>query len=319
MNCFVLSHVAASSIAGSASAQKPVWDANTVVLESPELAEGVFSVIPAGADEIAENGAPVATSSGFVIGDDSVLVIDTMLNAGLHSQIFGLIRTGTGLPVRYGLNTSFHGNHACGNQYLPDETLIIQHNITPEFISEQLEADQAFMIQNSGEGRGIEDITAPPAELSVADQGEIEVDPGGIAVTIRDYGFARTDGDLFVSVPSGNILWTGNPVIAEAPAPPWLLDGHLTETGDALQATLSDVDAETRIVPGHGPVTDLSAIQWSIDYLTAVKTEVRAAVSEGPSPAETVAQLLQPEYQGYALFGWVHPGLNVTAAYKQLQ
>jgi glyoxylase-like metal-dependent hydrolase (beta-lactamase superfamily II) len=319
MKTLPISIIAANLIAGTAMAQEPVWDANTVVLESQELGEGVFAVIAVGADDMAASGIPIATSSGFVVGDESVLVIDTMLNERLNTQLFDLIATETDLPVRYAVNTSFHGDHSYGNQYLPEETLIIQHGFTSEFIPEHLEADKAFMIQNFGSGRGIEEIMATPADILVADKGEISIDLGDVTVNIRDYGFAQTGGDLFVSVPSANVLWTGNPVIAEAPALPWLLDGHLIETRDTLQAVLADFDADTQIVPGHGPVTDVSAIQWSIDYLTAVETDVRAAVADGLSLEETVARVQLPEYQGYALFGWVHPSLNVPAAYSDLQ
>jgi Uri superfamily endonuclease len=65
-------------------------------------------------------------------------------------------------------------------------------------------------------------------------------------------------------------------------------------------------------------VTDISAIRWSIDYLTAVENEVRAAVAEGLSLEETVASVQLPEFQGYALFRCVHPSLNVLAAYSDL-
>ena len=43
------------------------------------------------------------------------------------------------------------------------------------------------------------------------------------------------------------------------------------------------------------PVTDISAIQWSIDYLSAIENDVRAAVAEGLSLEETVAQVQLPE------------------------
>jgi glyoxylase-like metal-dependent hydrolase (beta-lactamase superfamily II) len=317
MKHFILGAVAASTIAGAALAQ-PVWDGNTVVLESQKLAEGIFAVIPTGADAMADQGMPIATSGGFIIGTDSVLVVETMLNERLNSQLFALISTETDLPVRYAVNTSFHGDHAYGNQYLPSETLIIQHGAAAAYIGNYLEADKAFMIQNFGEGRGIEEIAVTPADILVGDAGSLSVDLGGITVDIRDYGFAQTGGDLFVSVPSANILWTGNPVIAKAPAVPWLLDGHLVETRDTLQAVYNNVDADTTIVPGHGPITDLATIQWNIDYLTAVEQGVKAAIAEGLSLEETIARVKLPEFAGYALFGWVHPGLNVPAAYKDL-
>ena len=317
MKHFFLGAVAASTIAGAALAQ-PVWDGNTVVLESQKLAEGIFAVIPTGADAMADQGLPIATSGGFIIGTDSVLVVETMLNERLNSQLFALIAAETDLPVRYAVNTSFHGDHAYGNQYLPRETLIIQHGAAAAYIGNHLEADKAFMIQNFGEGRGIEEIVVTPADILVGDAGSLSVDLGGITVDIRDYGFAQTGGDLFVSVPSANILWTGNPVIAKAPAVPWLLDGHLVETRDTLQAVYNNVDADTTIVPGHGPITDLATIQWNIDYLTAVEQGVKAAIAEGLSLEETVASVQLPEFAGYALFGWVHPSLNIPAAYNDL-
>ena len=181
------------------------------------------------------------------------------------------------------------------------------------------EADTAFMKMNFGEGRGIEEITPTDADILVGVGGSLSIDLGGISVAIRDYGFAQTGGDLFVSVPSANVLWTGNAIVAEAPSLPWLLGGHLVETRKALEAVRADFDAETRVVPGHGPVTDLGAFNWYIDYLNAVETEVRVAIAEGLSLEDTVARVAMPDYQGYALFNWVHSGLNVPAAYQELQ
>ncbi len=305
--------------ANIAPAQEPIWDGNTVILNAQELADGVFAVIPAGAEEMAQQGHPIATSAGFVIGSESVLVIDTMLNQRLNAQLMDLIKAQTDLPLRYAVNTSFHGDHSYGNQYLPEETLIIQHKTASAYISEHLEADKAFMIQNFGTGRGIEEVVATPADILIADAGEIDINLGGLTVNIRDYGFAQTGGDLFVSVPAVNVLWTGNPVIAQAPALPWLLDGHLIETRRTLETVLRDFDQDTRIVPGHGPVTDIGTIQWNIDYLGTVETAVKAAIADGLTLDQTVERVKLPEFQGYALFGWVHPQLNVPAAYKDLK
>ena len=76
MKHFILSSLAIGLTAGIAYAQEPVWDANTIVLESEKLAEGVFAVIPTGATEMAENGFPIATSAGFVIGENGVLIAE---------------------------------------------------------------------------------------------------------------------------------------------------------------------------------------------------------------------------------------------------
>ncbi|MDU8929639.1 MBL fold metallo-hydrolase [Alisedimentitalea sp. MJ-SS2] len=316
-----ISSASALIIAATTSAtlaNEPVWDGNTVVLESQKLADGVFAVVPTGAAEMAANGYPIATTGGFVIGDNAVLVVESMLNQRLNGQLFELIAAETDKPVRYLVNTSFHGDHSYGNHYVPEEVDIIQHADTAAYIHSHFEADTAFMIQNFGQGRGIEEVEPADADILVSDGGQISINLGGVTVDIRDFGYAQTGGDLFVSVPEADVLWTGNAVVAQAPALPWLLDGHLIETRDTLQAVFNSFDSDTRVVPGHGPVTDMGAIKWNIDYLNAVETEVKAAISDGLSLEETVGRVKLEEFAGYALFGWVHPGMNVPAAYADL-
>ncbi|NOR61501.1 MAG: MBL fold metallo-hydrolase [Rhodobacteraceae bacterium] len=319
MKYFTLSAVVALGLANTALAQEPVWDGNTVVLESQELADGVFAVIPTGADEMAAAGYPIATSGGFVIGENGVLVIESMLNQRLNTQLNELIAAETSLPVLYLVNTSYHGDHSYGNQYIADEIIIIKHVNAATYADEYLEEDKAFMIQNFGEGRGIEGVVPTDADILVGEGGSLRVDLGGVSVDIRDYGFAQTGGDLFVSVQSANVLWTGNPIVAQAPAVPWLLSGHLVETRDTLQAVYEAFDANTKVVPGHGPVTDIAAIKWGVDYLTAIEDGVSEAISDGLSLEETVASVQLPDFQGYALYGWVHPNMNVPAAYSDLK
>lgn len=315
----VLSSLAIGLIAGAAVAQEPVWDGNTVNLEAQELATGIYAVIPTGADEMAAAGYPIATTGGFIVGENGVLVIESMLNERLNGQLFNLIAAETDKPVRYLVNTSHHGDHSYGNFYVPEEVNIIQHANTAAFIATHIEADKAFMIQNFGAGRGIEEIEATDADILVAEGSTLTIDLGGVTVDIRDFGFAQTGGDLFISVPDANVLWTGNAIVAQAPALPWLLDGHLLDTRDTLQAVYDAFDADTRVVPGHGPVTDIASVKWGVDYLTAVETEVKAALAQGLSVEDTVAAVQLPDFQGYALFGWVHPNMNVPAAYADLK
>ncbi len=214
--------------------QEPVWDANIIILEAQKLSEGVFAVIPTGAPDMASKGYPIATSGGFVVGDRGVLVIESMLNKRLNDQLFALIKTETDKPVTHLVNTSYHGDHAYGNFYVPDAVNIIQHESAADYIANHFVADTEFMMQNFGKGRGIEEIRPVKADTLVKTGGSLTIDLGGKTVVITDYGFAQTGGDLFVSVPSANVLWTGNPVLSDAPALPWLLYGHLVETHDTL-------------------------------------------------------------------------------------
>ena len=312
-----LAATAALSIS-SAFANGPVWDGNKVELVSEKLADGVYAYYPSDAKELEKKGKPVATSGGFIVGDKGVLIIDTMLNERLNKQVQNIVKQKAGKSIIYAVNTSAHGDHSYGNMYLPEETTIIQHGNTKAYIDGHFKADTEFMIQNFGEGRGIEEIKPVNADVLVAKDGKITIDLGGKSVDIIDFGFAQTGGDLFVWEPEAKVLWSGNAIVAVKPSLPWLLGGHLVDTLESLKKVYAFLPADARVVPGHGSVIAREDIKWHIDYLETVKNQVQAAIDDGLTLEQTVERVKMPEFSGYALFGWVHPGLNVPAAYKDL-
>lgn len=305
-------------VSATAGAQEPIWDGNTVQLQAEKLADGIYAVVPDDAAEKAPKGIPVATSAGFVVGENGVLVIDSMLNKRLATQLINLVKQVTDKPIRYVVNTSFHGDHSYGNYVFPASATIIQHVATKAYIDQHFEKDTVFMIQNFGAGRGIEEVVPRTGDILIPEGGSLVLDLGSRAVELHDFGFAQTGGDLFVWMPDAEVLWTGNPIIAQKPAVPWLLDGHLVETLATLRKLYDFISADTKIVPGHGPATDRAAIEWNINYLTTVQNEVTAAIRDGLTLEQTVDRVKMPEFAGYQLFGWVHPSLNVPAAYKDL-
>ncbi len=299
-------------------AQDPVWDANKVELAVQSVGDNVYAIIPSDAKEKAKLGYPIATTGGFVIGDNAVLVVESMLNERLANQVTALIKSKTDKPVKYLVNTSFHGDHSYGNYTFSPDVQIIQHAHAKGYVDNYFKQDTEFMMQNFGTGRGIEQVVPKTGDILVPKNGHITIDLGNKFVDINDYGFAQTGGDLFVAVNSDNVLWTGNPVVSTKPALPWLLDGHLLETLATMRYVYGIVDENTKVIPGHGPVTDRSAIKWHIDYLADLKSEIKAAIKAGKSLEETQATVTMPNFQGYALHGWVHSALNVPAAYKEL-
>lgn len=303
---------------GSASAAEPIWDGNKVQMQSEKLADGVFAYYPSDARELNAKGGAAATSGGLIVGSKGALLIETMLNKRLNQQVQDLSRKLGGKPLIYAVNTSAHGDHSFGNMFLPASTRIVQHANTRTYIDKHLGDDKAFMIKNFGTGRGIEEIKARTGDILVAPMATVSLDLGGKVVDVIDFGFAQTGGDLWVWEPQSKVMWAGNPVIAAKPALPWLLDGHLVATLDTLKRVYAFLPADARIIPGHGVAMTREDMKWHIDYLAAVRANVQAAVDKGLTLEQTVQQTTMPEFAGYALFGWVHPGLNVPAAYRDL-
>lgn len=300
-------------------AAEPIWDANQVQMRSQPLAPGAFALLPADAAEINARGGAAATSGGLIVGSRGALLIETLLNQRLHEQVRAIAKEkAAGLPLLYAVNTSSHGDHSFGNMFLPPETRLVQHVQTAHFIATHLDQDKAFMLQNFGQGRGIEPIRAREPDILVPAGGKLVLDLGGRQVEILDFGFAQTGGDLFVWDAQSRTLWAGNPVIAAKPALPWLLDGKLVQTLATLQKVYDFLPADATIVPGHGVPMPREGLRWHLDYLQAVQSGVNDALARGLSLEQTVAELKMPQFRGYQLFDWVHPVLNVPAAYRDL-
>jgi cyclase len=291
----------------------PPWDAARVNLTSKELAPGVFAVMPD--DVLAKDH--VATTAGFVIGERGVLVIESMLNGDLASQLIGLVRQATTKPIRFLVNTSYHGDHAYGNYLFPENTVVIQHPATKKHMEENFEEDRRFMLGLMGKGKGIERVQARTADIAVPEM--LGVDLGGRIVEVRHFGFAQTPGDLVVWLPDAKVLWVGNMIQAPSPALPWLLEGRHEETIATLSRVRDFLPEDATIIPGHGRPMRPADIEFPLRYLRDLDGAVRAAIAEGRSVESAIDAVAMAEYGGYSLFEWAHKTVNVPAAYRELQ
>ena len=288
------------------------WDATSVILNSKELAPGVFAVLP---DDVYKKDH-VATTAGFVIGERAVLVIESMLNGDLAAQLIGLVRKATSKPIRFLVNTSYHGDHAYGNYVFSEDTVIVQHPATKRYMDEHFEDDRQFMIGLMGKRKGIERVQARTADVVVPDM--ISIDLGNRTVEVRHLGFAQTPGDLVVWVPDAKVLWVGNMIQAPSPALPWLLEGRHHETIETLGRVRAFLPADATIIPGHGRPMRPSDIDFPLNYLRELDGLVGKAIDEGRSAEEAPETVAMAHYGDYSLFDWAHKTVNVPAAYRHL-
>lgn len=298
---------------------KYVWTPNAIVLTSQRLADRVYAVYDRNATTQSGAGIPSATSGGFVIGDNGVLLVESMINRQLFCQLIALVRAQTDKPITHVINTSSHGDHSFGNTFLPKGVHVVQHQRTAEYIAAHFQEDVAFMKMNFGTDQGLDEVRAVAADTLVSDTTPYKVDLGGIQVEARYYGFAQTGGDLFVHVPSAKVLWTGNPLVAQKPAVPWLLAGHGKDVATTLAQVRLALPADTIVVPGHDHPTNPAGFDFSVNYLHAMMGEVGASISKGLTVDQTVAAVTLPSYQGYAIWDWVHKVVNVPTTYSELK
>src|ERR1041385_8537738 len=108
---------------------------------------------------------------------------------------------------------------------------------------------------------------------------------------------AHTDGDTFVKFVNNNVLMTGDfyrsiqfPNIDRANG------GSLPGLIAALDSVIANSDANTKIVPGHGPVVDRAAVVTHRDMVIAIRDKVAAMVKEGKTQEQVVAAKPTSEY-----------------------
>jgi cyclase len=298
-----------------------VWTPSQVVLIAKEIGPGVFAVYPDDAPEKNDAGIPVATAGGFVVGDDCVLVIESMLNRRLAEQMLALIRENTKKPIGYVVNTSYHGDHSYGNQFFPKDVQIIQHFNTQSYIQKHFKEDISFMEKYFGTNQGLDELKPQSAQILLRDGASIQVNLGNRQVQIYHLGFAQTEGDLFVWLPTERVIFTGNPVISDAPSLPWLLEGKLEESLTTMKKLRSTLSADAIVVPGHGDPTGVNAVDFAIRYLGDLKERVSEAVTQGLTEQQTIDRLTESmkKYSGYKIYPWVHSQVNIPKAYQELR
>ncbi|SHH66354.1 MBL fold metallo-hydrolase [Flavobacterium defluvii] len=301
----------------------PIWDANKVTLKLHKISENIYVVSPSTVETETTKGIAQATSAGFIVGEKGVLVIETLLSKRLYDQFFKLIRSVTNKPIVYAINTSDHGDHCFGNYLLPKETIIIQNEFCKENLSKNYENIKQFMIMLFGKERGIEESVYRPADITIAINQNMKIDMGrGNIVEVINVGTAQSPADLFVYLksPAGNVLWAGNPFIAESPTIPWLFDGYFLEPVNNLNKIYNMIGDNDIVVPGHGRITNKAGIKYTIDYVEALKANVENAVKKGLTLEETKTEVKMKEFdKGYELFNWLHFNFNIPNAYKDIK
>jgi cyclase len=105
----------------------PNLDPTNVSFRPRAFAPGVYALIA--------NPMP-RDNSGLVVGENAALVIDAGVNGATARKIQELAAKLTDVPIRYLINTNYHGDHTFGNYAFPDSVEIIAHRLTADSMSD---------------------------------------------------------------------------------------------------------------------------------------------------------------------------------------
>ena len=258
------------------------------------------------------NGGAIA-NIGFIIGDQSVAVIDTGGSLCDGLALRRAIRQQTDLPVKYVVNTHVHPDHVFGNAaFAEDGAIFIGHSNLPRALAERGSYYLESYIRQVGAAK-MEGTRIISPDKRVQDR--LLIDLGGRELEVRAYPSAHTDNDLTVFDKKSGILWTGDLVFLNHIP---VLDGRLTGWL-AVTSELMKHEAR-RIVPGHGPIVAPwpEAGKNQHRYLARLAKDLRKAIAAGTGIRQTADNAVESEKGKWRLFD-SYNRRNATTAYAELE
>ena len=249
---------------------------------------------------------------GVSAGDDGVFVIDDQF-APMAPKIKAAIAKISTKPLRFIFNTHWHGDHTGGNEAMAGAgALIVAHdNVRKRMSSEQF-------VEMMG---GKKVPPSPEKALPVVTfNDEVTFHLNGDEVRVIHVANAHTDGDAIVQFKKANVIHMGDTFINGAyPIIDYSTGGSIDGYLAAQEKVLSMIDANTKLIPGHGPIGDKAALQKTHDMIK----EVRDAVAKAAGGGKTldVVKAAKPTAMWDAEWGngFIKGDVITTMIYKTLK
>ena len=262
--------------AGGANAQQPAPsssppqpDFSKVEIKTTDLGHGTYM--------LEGQGGNITVA----VGDDGLIMVDGEF-APLHDKIKAAIEKVTKEPIKYLVNTHFHGDHTGGNAPFHKDGATIVANIN---VRNRLAA---------GTTNGLTGAKTPPAEpdalptVTYSDRTTVKVK--GRTASLGHPKNAHTDGDTYVFFRDADVLATGDVFTnGRYPNIDFANGGNIKGMIAGAEFYLKLVDDKTKIVPGHGPLASKADLVAYLAMLTTARDRMAKLVAQGKSEADVVA------------------------------
>ena len=269
------------TLAGPAQAQGPA-------AEISQVADGVHVIIGRGGN------------IGVSVGDDGVFMIDDQF-APVTDALRRLIAGVTDKPIRFLLNTHVHGDHSGGNENLGSSGVVIfaHDNVRVRLLGKD----------------------APKAALPVVTFNDTTTfHMNGQTIHVFHSAAAHTDGDTLIHFREADVIHMGDtyfngfyPFIDVASG------GSLAGTLAAVDKALELVGENTRIIPGHGPVSNRAELIAYRNMLIAARDGIKPLIADGKTVEQVIAAKPTAALDGEWGDGFLDPERFVRIVYASLK
>jgi cyclase len=245
---------------------QPAPDFSKVQIKLQKLAENVFVLQSSGVQAGMGN-------IGVFAGNDGIVRVDSQL-VELGPKIDAALKTISDKPVKYVLNTHWHGDHTGGNAYWGKTAILMAQDNVPKTMRREPD-------------RRITDLPVSLPTVTFSNQFALHINGGELRAMY--FGRAHTDGDVVVFFPGGTVVHMGDAFTNFDPPHFPAIDNDNDGSGGpegeiaAIEYVLAHAPDDAKIIPGHGAVATNAELKKYLDVVQATTAAVQAGINQGKS------------------------------------
>jgi glyoxylase-like metal-dependent hydrolase (beta-lactamase superfamily II) len=209
---------------------------------------------------------------GASVGEDGIVIVDDQF-APLADKIKAALKGITDKPVRFVINTHYHGDHTGGNAiFQKDAPVIAQDNVR-----KRLEA-----------GAGDRKPASKDALPIITFDHDVTVHLNGEDIRALYFPSGHTDGDSVIFFPKSNVVHMGDDFVTYGfPFIDLSAGGGVDGMIAAVDDVIAKLPADVKVIPGHGPISTLDDMR----KFSAMLKDTRAAVEKAMKQGKTLDQM----------------------------
>ena len=237
---------------------------------------------------------------GVSVGDDGVLMVDDEF-APLADKIRAAIKGISDKPIRFVINTHWHGDHTGGNpQFGPTSTIISQTNLRKRLAEGAAAANGRREVKPMAK-EGLPVVTYEDA---------MALHLNGEDIELMHPQNAHTDGDTIVFFKEANVVHMGDIFVTYGfPFIDHNSGGSVQGMIAAVEKVKARINSDTKIIPGHGPISTPADLNTYLQMLR----DTTAIIQRGIDQHKTADDLKKEDVLGAFKAKYSPPNAFVNA------